>query len=1327
MNNRPQHRSFPHFAFSVGAIKASTPALLLLCVALLSPQFAHGQEWSWPTNQLLPTFATPATNLDCIDVSSVSSAESDLFASLEGIINRKQPRIACVVGGQEGAFTWLNLHNLPYTLINGYNAILKYRTNVTGLVVTDPAQPDTVNLATTIAGVKDQLICDPSLLATLTNAPYNLPVVDDLRGMFTDKYQVYRHLYTNYWPQCTHRLIGGMNPDVHGSFREYLVAVKSAVVWLDPATLNTTDRTVLAMFLSQMSPANSVYTGWWPSEANGLNWIYQYGVPVLASDFMLNASVFSGVRRDVHVPEIPPPPPLQNKVYVSLLLSDGDNIQYMQHAMKIRWDHSARGSIPIGWTVSPLALDMDPVMLDFYWGTATTNDCLVSGPSGAGYTHMDRFSSAHLTAFARISDSYLKRCGLRLITIWDRVNTGVARAFATNCPSLLGLTDQGGGNYTTVNLGLRTLGLSPAYSSSVTDIITGITNSTAARNWNGTAPQFVGAQGNVWDITPGDLLAVANALDTNKYVLVRPDHLFLLHNRIYGSPQAMTKTARVLSPGTATLEGFVVPKALNAIAWLEWGTNANYGWTTAITNVSGESVVLIRAPVTGLMPNRIYHFRVAVSNALGVVFGADRQFTSGGHVKAWGAGSLGQTNLPPDLTNAVAVAGGQSHGLALRNDGTVVGWGQNAEVPPGLDNLVEVAAGFQHSLALRSDGQVIAWGGNAQGQTNVPVTLSNVVAIAAGDYHNLALRSDGVVVAWGLGNLGQTNVPPGLSNVVGVAAGTSHSLALLANGSVTAWGANASGQTNVPSGLAHAIGISAAQNNSLVLKPAAPNVPLPQPASRWVADNLTGSDNSAVAAWNDVVAGKPATQNIAARQPRLFSNVLNGHRVVRFSSGSSQNLAVTSANSVITGAGSFTMALVFKTTTPGIASSLFYQNTGLLGCEQPNVVADWALCLNGAQLGAGLGAGGNGCGSDLSVYGGNVTDGKPHIALYVRAGDTLKLYVDGVLVASRTSLCTAPRGNYNFQIGAMTASSLYFNGDIAEIQMFNEALNSAEIVRLNEVLAAIYGVTTGSAWPVAIWGDNANGQLSVPVSVTNIVAAVSRGSFNLALSGNDRARGWGNNAAGQLNIPVGLTNIAALAGGGAFSLAIADQTPSVNDTTVSGYVNHDLAINLPGVDPDGYGLDFRVLALPTSGALYQSVNGTRGNSIDATNTLVTDPNGHVIFAPAPNASGEPYTTFSFTADNGFYAANVAQVTVNITSPASPLFTSALWNQENPSSPVFELAFTGSANVAYGVWASTNLSHWDWIGPATETSSGNYSYSDAAAATWPQRFYRVSGP
>jgi hypothetical protein len=347
--------------------------------------------------------------------------------------------------------------------------------------------------------------------------------VDDLRGKFADKYAVYGYLHSNYWARCTHRIFAGMGPELHGHLRDYLVAVKSATVWLGPG--KSEDAALLRSFVSDMTPVDGVYMGWWPGEGDGLQWIARYGIPVLASDFFCNATVFSGAARPIHIPEIPPPPRLENKVYVALILSDGDNVQYMQHTMKMNWENAARGTIPIGWTASPLAVDLDPMMLDYFWSTATTNDCLVSGPSGAGYAHINDWNPVNLEAFAKESAPYLKRGGLRVITIWDRVTGSVARSFATNCPNLLGLTDQRG-RYNQVNLGLRTIGLTPTYTSTVGEMVAGITN--AAAGWNGQAPLFLAAQSDVWHLGPADLVRVARALDGKKYKLVRPDHLFLL-------------------------------------------------------------------------------------------------------------------------------------------------------------------------------------------------------------------------------------------------------------------------------------------------------------------------------------------------------------------------------------------------------------------------------------------------------------------------------------------------------------------------------------------------------------------------------------------------------------------------------------------------------------------------------------------------------------------------------------------------------------------------------------------------------------------------------
>jgi hypothetical protein len=79
----------------------------------------------------------------------------------------------------------------------------------------------------------------------------------------------------------------------------------------------------------------------------------------------------------------------------------------------------------------------------------------------------------------------------------------------------------------------------------------------------------------------------------------------------------------------------------------------------------------------------------------------------------------------------------------LKSDGTVVSWGYNyygqTSVPSDLTNGVAVSAGAYHSLALRADGTVAAWGWGSSGQTNIPPCLHGITAISAGGYHNLAL------------------------------------------------------------------------------------------------------------------------------------------------------------------------------------------------------------------------------------------------------------------------------------------------------------------------------------------------------------------------------------------------------------------------------------------------------------------------------------------------------------------------------------------------------------------------------------------------------------
>ena len=119
--------------------------------------------------------------------------------------------------------------------------------------------------------------------------------------------------------------------------------------------------------------------------------------------------------------------------------------------------------------------------------------------------------------------------------------------------------------------------------------------------------------------------------------------------------------------------------------------------------------------------------------------------------------------------------------MALVTNGLVVAWGYDGEqlgwhlteVPVDLTNAIAIAAGPLHSVALRTDGSVECWGDNDIGQTSVRAGLSNVVAIAGGGKQSLALQADGTVVGWGL-----VNVPGRMTGVKTIASGWSHNLAI---------------------------------------------------------------------------------------------------------------------------------------------------------------------------------------------------------------------------------------------------------------------------------------------------------------------------------------------------------------------------------------------------------------------------------------------------------------------------------------------------------------------------------------------------------------------
>lgn len=485
---------------------------------------------------------TAYTKVDYVGVQqNNSSAEMYLFASLKGIVNRTQPRIFSYEGDAfaEGQYTWLQSLGLSWNDVSdNYSLITKYRSEISGLIVYDPAQIHTVNLATMLAKDKKALIASPSLLSKLQAAPYNLPILTDLRGVYSSKLAVYQAIYNTYWPNADKRVVIGLNPDAHkAALREYAVAIGATTIWLDPDIAS--ESTLLNSFLASM-PAGSNFMGWWPNEQPGVERTSQYGITTIASDWSTNLTVHSGMPRTVNLKAMPQKPALQNKIYVAFILSDGDNLQYVEHLMRKLWNDPARGQVPMGWTLSPAMLDAMPGALNYYWQSSTDNDNLISGPSGYGYTYPNSWpDQTKLNNFVAKTNDYNQRAGFRVITIWNTITGGinqtVGQTYANLAPYTLGLTAQNtNGGLTIYSNKLPGMALNCNYCTNEQAIKDNIAS--AAAGWNGNAPRFIIIQAQPWQgVTPTSFKNAAAALNSN-YVVVRPDHIFQLIRQANGLP-----------------------------------------------------------------------------------------------------------------------------------------------------------------------------------------------------------------------------------------------------------------------------------------------------------------------------------------------------------------------------------------------------------------------------------------------------------------------------------------------------------------------------------------------------------------------------------------------------------------------------------------------------------------------------------------------------------------------------------------------------------------------------------------------------------------------
>ncbi|KAF7198333.1 hypothetical protein HII31_00072 [Pseudocercospora fuligena] len=681
------------------------------CLALAICYFPHVFSLEWPDDRALPTFPDVGTVIDAADITNLTAEEQGLLVTLQGIVNRKEPRIYLYwdkagehpEGVNYSHQVWLQGIADQFLVHGGkvhdagspLQLLDKYKADIKGAVVYDQDVPDTINLATTLAGMHDLLKLAKS---------HNLSIMYDLRGMFKNKLEVYEyglaHLYMNTtkriitaispqetianekvaWTNITKdtnhtldasnnatytvdltpflskprtkdmiylrikdafeedgngpivshvlatiddttvadfapgtleedaflidwggsslgdypwgtRAVGGkaymvygfkapkgsgslnVNLTMHGQydvavttdlpamkrlnavFRDYITATSAPCIWLDP---NNKDEVSLLHEILDLLDSNSAYMGWFPNgdEMSGVTQTAQNSVYVVAADNFFNGSLMSGLKKlfweltqrvghKAEPYEASPPQSIENKIHISLTWTEGDNIQYMQHRMRLLWDDTSRGKVPMSWTINPLIIDIAPNILIYFQATATENDSFVIGPSGAGYTFPINWPKQDLSLFLNQTSRYAEETGVGNSSIWiyNRINStllplseDIISAYHDALgPILLGISaDTARGAKNPYGINFTASGIPVAGLATISGVDQGLARlrNISQDYFDGSEPLFVDCALYAWDMMPGNVSMLVDKLGM-KFEVVSVDSMWEMVRRYH--------------------------------------------------------------------------------------------------------------------------------------------------------------------------------------------------------------------------------------------------------------------------------------------------------------------------------------------------------------------------------------------------------------------------------------------------------------------------------------------------------------------------------------------------------------------------------------------------------------------------------------------------------------------------------------------------------------------------------------------------------------------------------------------------------------------------
>lgn len=357
-----------------------------------------------------------AEHLLVIEESAMTREEKLLISTLQGLVSHYSTTQIYIHSGFGGYGQWLEdleARGVRTEKIDDpWEIVDRLKAYIEGYILCS-AKDASTNAANSLVSLYRAPAADESLTDKLD--AMGLSMTLDVRGKDD------RWVLVHYGDQLSRDILFEQKSALIPALRDYAVAT-GAFVFFDG---NSSFRKKVTRWISSDAPV----FGWGDPRKGEHQFVGMsshrdlYTIP---ADHARNLSVFSGFdSMDLEQAERMSSPVEENVHYVSFLMSDGDNIQWMLgdlYSDSRWWGSDKRGSFPMGWAVSPMMLHVAPTVLERYYSEASAGeypDHFVVGPSGNGYLYPSMYSPASLRIHTERLNERMARADLGIVEIID--------------------------------------------------------------------------------------------------------------------------------------------------------------------------------------------------------------------------------------------------------------------------------------------------------------------------------------------------------------------------------------------------------------------------------------------------------------------------------------------------------------------------------------------------------------------------------------------------------------------------------------------------------------------------------------------------------------------------------------------------------------------------------------------------------------------------------------------------------------------------------------------------------------------------------------------